>query len=108
MASSTASPAAASSAAPDCRRKKRSAGRQPPCLDAGGSTDRSPVMPARPNGLHFVALDSKVARALRGGAPDANCQAPARPVSDGDGERKSVVSGQNVSVRVELGGSRII
>src|SRR3546814_19148679 len=84
MASSTASPAAASSAAPDCRRKKRSAGRQPPCLDAGGSTDRSPVMPARPNGLHFVALDSEVARALRGGAPDANGQAPERQASDGD------------------------
>ncbi|HEY9537014.1 MAG TPA: DUF1203 domain-containing protein [Kiloniellaceae bacterium] len=42
-------------------------------------------MPARPNGLHFVALDSEVARALRGGAPDANGQAPERQVSDGDG-----------------------
>src|SRR3546814_13627221 len=42
-------------------------------------------MPARPNGLHFVARDSEVARALRGGAPDANGQAPERQVSDGDG-----------------------
>src|SRR3546814_20413143 len=41
-------------------------------------------MPARPNGLHFVALDSEVARDLRGGAPDANGQAPERQVSDGD------------------------
>lgn len=42
-------------------------------------------MTAHPNGLHFVALDSQLARAWRSGAPDANGQVPERLVSDGGG-----------------------
>lgn len=35
--------------------------------------------------LRFVALDTTLAEAWRGGAPDANGQTPERQVSDGDG-----------------------
>jgi hypothetical protein len=35
--------------------------------------------------LNFIALDSDSVRALQGGAPDANGQAPERQISDGGG-----------------------
>lgn len=37
------------------------------------------------HGLLFLALDTDLVRAWRGGAPDANGQAPERQVSDGGG-----------------------
>lgn len=42
-------------------------------------------MSAHSHGLRFIALDSDLARAWRGGAPDANGQPPERQVSDGGG-----------------------
>lgn len=42
-------------------------------------------MSAQPNGLRFLALDTALARAWRGGTADANGQRPERMVSDGGG-----------------------
>src|SRR3546814_17154887 len=60
-------------------------------------------------GIHdrFVALLGEKVRSLKvGHALDPNVQVG--PVASDDPDRKSVVSGKSVSVRVDLGGRRII
>src|SRR3546814_13344614 len=75
-------------------------------LRVAGRAAADGVLPARLHGLRHRAADGDAA----GGKPagDRRARRHVHPPDGGRGDRKSVVWGRSVSVRVDLGGRRII